>query len=63
MGATPRAPVNQRIGGQACGAAIDPVRRRARPPFNVNDNDLTVGRDQYHHDRAPTKKSCPWASI
>jgi NADPH:quinone reductase-like Zn-dependent oxidoreductase len=23
------------------------------PRFNVNDHDLTVGRNQYHHDRAP----------
>ncbi len=61
MGATPRAPVNQRAGGQACGATIDPVRCRAHPPFSVNDNDLTVGRDEYHHDRALPYELCPWA--
>jgi hypothetical protein len=55
MGATPRASVNQRIGGQARGTAIDPVRYRARPPFTGNDNDLTVGRDQYHHVRASSE--------
>jgi hypothetical protein len=63
MGATPRASANQRIGGQACGAAVDSVRSRARPPLNVRDNDLTVGRNQYHHDRAPSEYLCPWAPI
>ena len=53
MSATPRASANQRIGGQACGVTIDPVRCRACPPFNVNDHDFTIGRNQYHHDRAP----------
>jgi len=46
MGATPRASGNQRIGGQARWAAIDPVRYRAGSAFNVNDNDVTVGRNQ-----------------
>jgi hypothetical protein len=58
MSATPRASANQRIGGQACGAAIDAVRRPACPSFNVNDHDLTVGRNQDHHDRA-LPKNCP----
>jgi hypothetical protein len=33
--------------------AIDPAGRRAGPPFNVNDDNLTVGRHQYRHDRVP----------
>jgi hypothetical protein len=45
--------LNQRIGGQACGAATDPVRWRAGTPFNVNDDDLTIGRNQCQHDRVP----------
>ena len=61
MSATPRASANQRIGGEACGV-IDPVRCRACPPFNVNDNDLTVGRNQYHHDRAPFRTIVPCQS-
>ena len=36
--------MNQRIGGQACGAVADPVRWRAGTSFNVKDDDLTLGR-------------------
>jgi hypothetical protein len=42
--------VNQRIRGQACGAVTDPVRWRGGASLNVNDDDLTVGRNQYQHD-------------
>jgi hypothetical protein len=45
--------VNQRIGGQACGAATDSVRCRAGTAFNVNNDDLTICRNQYQHDRVP----------
>ena len=50
VGATPRSPVNQRIRGQACRAATDPVRRCAGTSLNVNHDDLMVGRNQYQHD-------------
>jgi hypothetical protein len=33
--------------------ANDPVRWRAGPSFNVNDDNLTAGRNQYQHDRGP----------
>jgi hypothetical protein len=36
--------------GQAGGAATDPVRWRAGASFNINDEDVTVGRNQYQHD-------------
>jgi hypothetical protein len=42
--------VNQRIRGQACGAVAEPVRWRNGASFNVNDDDLTLGRNQYQHD-------------
>ena len=49
VGATPRAPVNQRIRSQARGAVADSVRRRGGASLNVNDDDLAVGGDQYRH--------------
>jgi len=42
--------VNQRIGGQARGAVADPVRWRAGTSFSVNDDDLTLSRNEYQHD-------------
>jgi hypothetical protein len=54
VGATPRAPVNQRIRGQACGAATDPMRWSAGASFNVYDDDLAVGRNQYQHHHLPS---------
>jgi hypothetical protein len=41
--------VNLRIRGQACGAVTDPVRWRGGASLNVNDDDLTFGRNQYRH--------------
>jgi hypothetical protein len=38
------------------------VRCRACPAFNVNDNDFTVGRSQYHYDRAPFRIIVPCQS-
>ena len=34
--------------------ATDPVRWRAGASFKVNDDDLTVGRNQYQHHRVPS---------
>jgi hypothetical protein len=45
--------LHQRIRAQACGAATDPVRWRAGASFNVDDDDLAVGRNQYCHHRVP----------
>jgi hypothetical protein len=42
--------VNQRIRGQACRAVSDPVRWRGGTSLNINDDDLTVRRNQYQHD-------------
>jgi hypothetical protein len=39
--------VNQRIRRHARGAATDPMRTRDGASFNVDDHDLTVGRNQY----------------
>jgi hypothetical protein len=45
--------VNHRIRGQARRAVTDSVRWRAGSSFTVDDDDLTVGRNQYQHDRIP----------
>jgi hypothetical protein len=42
--------MNQRIRGQACGVVTDPVRWRGGASLNINDDDLTVGCNQYQHD-------------
>jgi hypothetical protein len=55
LGATPRPPLNQRIRSQARGAATDPMGWRAGASFNVHDEDLTVGRNQYRHHGAPNE--------
>jgi aryl-alcohol dehydrogenase-like predicted oxidoreductase len=57
--------VNQRIGGQARGAATDPVRWRAGTPVHVSDDDFTIGRNQYQHDRwgAPPDRHAALATL
>jgi len=51
VSATPRAPRNQWIRCQACGAIDDPIRctDAEAPPLDVNDDDLALGGDQYRH--------------
>jgi hypothetical protein len=59
MCATPRAPVNQWICRQAGRTTIDPLRRRAVSAFDVDDEDLTVGRNQHWHDGASSQSLSP----
>jgi hypothetical protein len=47
--------VSERVRSEARRTIADSVCRRGGATLNVNDDDLTVGGDQYRHDYDPTK--------